>query len=852
MANVNVSAYAMIYPRLARKAREWISVAAHHAALTAAVAWLLGAVASLIMLRTEMQRPGAIALQSWIELAVLLVQPFLVGLLVYLTLRFAAYQERTERAARGIAAEANRRSRELEILHQIGIAVTSTLDLDQIMRLVYECVGPVLAASTFFIALYDEARRQLDFEFLVDDGVVSPKFSQPIDPETSLSGWIIEHRKPLLIPDLQKPGASPVPAGVIGSPSRSWMGIPLILQDHLIGIMSVQSYEPDKFDDGNLYLLSAAAPQISMVIENARLFAQTRARAEEMSAVNEITRAINSTLDLGQVLQLFLSHAAALFNVEAGSLLLLDPITNELVFEVVHGGAGESLLHKRMRSNEGIVGWVTQHNLPLLVPDVRQDARWYKDFDRDTQFVTRSILAVPIRVEERAIGAIEIMNRRDGKPFNASDEKLLGMFGASAGIAIENARLHRQTEKRLAEVTTLNLIANQLATSLDLDEILNSIVNRLKPMFNATSCTVHLLDEENQVLRLAANSTPSPAHVGPTIRLGEGIVGRVAAEGSLMYIACAQAMPPDAAPHPEIESILTVPLSSRDRVLGTLSLWSALPQAFSEDDQRLLTTVAAQIATAVENAQLYKDLSLRAAHLKQAYDDLRELDRLKTEFVQNVSHELRSPLTFIKGYVELIRNDTLGAVSDKVHEALDIIAGKTNVLVRMVNDILALQQAEADSLRIGTVSLGSVAQEAVRQAAPAAQAAGVQLKTEIGSELPTLLGDPERLGRVFDNLLHNACKFSPEGGEVCVRVYEKGDQLQAEVQDHGIGIPSDHLDKVFERFYQVDGSATRRFGGTGLGLAIVKQIIEAHHGHVWVISVPGQGSTFYFRLPKKP
>ncbi|MBI4787922.1 MAG: GAF domain-containing protein [Chloroflexi bacterium] len=739
---------------------------------------------------------------------------------------------------------------ELEILRDISMAITSTLDLEQILRRVYESVHRVMNTDTFFIALYAEPERELRFEFLVDNGASLPKITQRLDDLTGLSGWIIAHKKPLVIGDLQNARDLPVQPSVIGSPTRSWLGVPLIVQDRLIGVMSVQSYAPDRFDRGHLQLLDAIANQISIVIENARLFAQMRARADELVVANEITRAINSTLNLDEVLKLFFDRMSKLFNIEAGALVLLDPLTDELVFEVVHGGAGESLLHKRMRSNEGIVGWVTQHGQPLLVPDVRRDPRWFKGFDKDTRFVTRSVLAAPIQVADRTIGAVELINRRDGSPFTEADEKLLGMFAASAGIAIENARLHRQTEKRLAEVTTLNLIANQLATSLDVNEILNLIVARLMLIFNCRTCSIHLLNPARQVLELEAESGMIPTRVATGVALGQGIVGRVARDGSPIYIQRAEDAPADAELNPGTEAMLTVPLTSHDRVLGTLSLDCDAPHAFNEDDQRLLTTVAAQIATAVENGQLYEDLRDRAERLKQAYDDLKELDRLKTEFVQNMSHELRTPLTFIKGYVELLRTDTLGELPAAARDGMNILADKTDALVRLVNDILSLQQAEADTLRLASVNLGLLARATVRTAMFAAEQAHVDLREDIAPGLPDTIGDAERLAQVFENLIENAIKFSPNGGEVCVRVFERDSEIQAQVQDHGIGIAPDQVEKIFTRFYQVDGSTTRRFGGVGLGLAIVKRIVEAHKGRVWVASVAGKGSTFYFAIPK--
>ena len=188
--------------------------------------------------------------------------------------------------------------------------------------------------------------------------------------------------------------------------------------------------------------MTAIANQVSIAIENARLFQQTHSRAEELLAANDIASAINSTLNFDQVLNVFFDRLNALFNVEAGSLVLLDPATNELVFEVVHGGAGASLVGKRMPSDQGIVGWVTTNRESVLVSDVSKHARWFKEFDQKTQFITHSILAAPIMIGGRTIGAVELINRRDGALFSDANRILLEMFARSAGIAIEIGRAH--------------------------------------------------------------------------------------------------------------------------------------------------------------------------------------------------------------------------------------------------------------------------------------------------------------------------------------------------------------------------------------------------------------------------
>jgi signal transduction histidine kinase len=299
-----------------------------------------------------------------------------------------------------------------------------------------------------------------------------------------------------------------------------------------------------------------------------------------------------------------------------------------------------------------------------------------------------------------------------------------------------------------------------------------------------------------------------------------------------------------------VRSLLTVPLTLQQRVIGALTVDSDRPEAFSESDERLLTIAATQAAIAIENARLYASLEQRAQNLAEAYAELKKADRIKDEVTQNVSHELRTPLTFVKSYVEVLLDGGAGPLSDEQRDYLTIVSEKTGVVTRLVNDIMALQQAEQSPARRSAVSLSELARKALRGCAATAEKNGIALVEFLPDDIPLIAGDQDKLLQVFDNLLGNAIKFSPEGGQITVTVEDTVTTVQASVADQGIGIPGDQHQLIFERFYQVDGSARRRFGGTGLGLAIVKGIVEAHDGQVWVESEPGRGSTFFFCIPK--
>ncbi len=294
-----------------------------------------------------------------------------------------------------------------------------------------------------------------------------------------------------------------------------------------------------------------------------------------------------------------------------------------------------------------------------------------------------------------------------------------------------------------------------------------------------------------------------------------------------------------------------LPVLHGDELLGLFALGPKAKEGlYSLTEQRFLETLAGQLAVMMENARLYDAAQSRLAELQQAYAELQELDRLKDEFIQNVSHELRTPLTFVKGYIEMLLDGMLGPpLPAEQAQALRIVQQRTEAVIRLVNDILSFQNAERERMRWEPVSVARVAEAAIKAAQAAAEHHHLVLHLEAEPGRHLVLGDEGRLGQVFDNLLGNAIKFSHNGGHIWVRVRSDGEWGTAEVEDQGIGIPADKLDKIWERFYQVDGSSTRRFGGTGLGLAIVKRIVEAHGGLVEVSSQVGVGSVFRVLLP---
>lgn len=475
---------------------------------------------------------------------------------------------------------------------------------------------------------------------------------------------------------------------------------------------------------------------------------------------------------------------------------------------------------------------------------------WAQDHRSDTCTSIRSVLLIPLQSGARLIGVLGLSSaRRDA--FSADDEYVLLTVARPLAAIVENARLHQETARRLAEMTTLYELAQRMNSSLDLQDVLRTIVVSLKETLKCRGCSIALLDPANEVLEIAMAAGLDPKWERRfRLRLGEGIAGRVALEGKPIYVPDTLAWQGFIFFDPSVRSLLTVPLVLQQRIIGTLSIDSDRPNAFTRDDERLLTIAATQAAAAIENARLFSGLEQQVRNLAEAYADLKKTERLRDEFVQNVSHELRIPLTFIRSYVELLLEEYPGPLTTEQRKYLNIVAEKTNAVSRLVNDIMELQQAGSPLIKRVPVSLSDVVHKAVEGCAAAAAQAGLTIVEQFPEERLLVMGDEHRLTQVFDNLLGNAIKFSPNGGQIVVRIESVRSAVRASVSDQGIGIPKEEQKRIFDRFYQVDGSGGRRFGGSGLGLAIVKNIVEAHGGEVWVESEPGKGSTFYVSIPQ--
>ena len=414
----------------------------------------------------------------------------------------------------------------------------------------------------------------------------------------------------------------------------------------------------------------------------------------------------------------------------------------------------------------------------------------------------------------------------------------------------ERKRAEQEIAHHLARTQVLREVMLAAASTLEFDQVLERTIRALWEMLGVEFIGFVRPAEDGDELEL------HPARVRFSLRMGDllriplegSVCGRVFRSGEPEVIGDVRQVPYYFEGHPQVRSELAIPVHAAGEIIGVLNMESRHLNAFAEEDLSFYTAIAGQLGMALENARLYKEVYRYAGELAHAVTELRGLDRLKTEFIQGVSHELRAPLALIRGYAELLDSGELGELSPLQKGPVEIIARRARMMGNMVEDIAMLLTAKARVLVLEPLALSELARASVEDFHLVADQAGLTLCAEIASGLSRIDGAPVYLRRLLDNLIGNAVKFTPAGGSITVRVYQEDEWIVLQVADTGVGISPEEQERIFERFYQADSSAGRQ-RGFGLGLTLVKEIVAAHNGTVNVESVLGAGSIFSVKLP---
>jgi signal transduction histidine kinase len=752
----------------------------------------------------------------------------------------------------------NQQLEELSTLYQASATMTANLEQDFVLQAVVAEMVRALKVESCTIYVRDEGTRKLDVaatKHLIGDGLEDDDYANiGLNTMTDLEDHPVFRR----VFDTQESVSLRLDSAIGNGEIRllesaqleSLLLLPLVRRDRVLGLLALGQFsQPRTFSQRELRLARNMAGQAAVAIEHARLFSQAQRRAEELSTFQDIVLQLNTPLQLNAVLDAITESALKLVSATNLHIYLYNTATETFTFgsALWRDGSREPAV-PAPRFN-GLTGSVVRKAEPVVINDASKHPL-FQSAEASTWGIC-AIAGFPLRHGDQVIGAFTATYLHP-HVFTEDERLLLNLLADQAAVAVRNAGLFAGSQRRLRDMSALVDMAKQVTGNLKLNDVLQTTVQILQGLLNARASTITLLSEDETELVVAAAVGVEPAYHHSRMKLGEGISGEVVRKGELIYIRDAHSDPDFLFFDEVIRSLLVVPLATRDQAIGTMTVDSDRPGAFSDSDIQLMTIAAAQVSVAIANARFIEELEARAAELAVAYDELKESDRLKDELVQNVSHELRTPLTFVKGYVDLVLEGEMGELSSRQRESLQIVADKTTDITRLIEDIITLQRINAGNLQLEYVSLSDMLETAVAGHRMVADRKGLTV-AHVLPDAPTFVtADKARVNQVLDNLIGNAMKFSPDGGEISITMREVGNEVQIVISDQGIGVPKDKQERIFERFYQVDGTVRRRFGGTGVGLAIVKRIVDAHRGKIWVESEEGRGSSFFVSLPKEP
>jgi PAS domain S-box-containing protein len=446
----------------------------------------------------------------------------------------------------------------------------------------------------------------------------------------------------------------------------------------------------------------------------------------------------------------------------------------------------------------------------------------------------------------------------------------------------EQKQFETEREKILHWQQSINTLQQSLLAPAPLEDKLKMITNGVVRLFDADFCRIwlnqpgdlceqgcihaqaregpHVCRYRDQCLRLLASSgryTHTDGKIHRRVPFGCYKIGRIASGEDHKFLTNDVQNDPHVHNNDWARELGLVSFAGyqlrvpRGKIIGVLALFAKHPILPAED--AMLDGLSNAVARVVTQAVADETLRESTRKIEAQNVQLQKLDKIKTDFLNITSHELRTPMSAIKGYIQMILKQNLGTITNEQKKALDVILRNTNRLDRLIQDILDISRLESGTMKfvIGKTAVKQMIKEIVDTMQASASLKGIRINTEVGESIPELKIDKDRITQVVVNILNNAIKFSPESSIINVQVKKQDDNVLFEVQDYGRGVPKEYHQKIFQTFYQVDSNTDTKFGGAGLGLAICYGIIIAHGGRIWVESTgkPGEGSTFKFVLP---
>ena len=694
----------------------------------------------------------------------------------------------------------------LALLYHISRELSAALELRTVLQRVLLLSMENVGANSGSIIVLDSQEQPVDSIIVYGERIQDQTTEQlRVTLEHGLAGWVLQNHQSVLILDtshderwLRRPDDAIDRTG-----AKSAISVPLLARERQVGVMTLVHPRPNSFNTSHLDLLETIADQAGITVLNARLYAESQRQARVMSALAEAAITVTGSLELKDVLQRILEQTSQALGIQTVSLALIDPQTNELVFQAATGPGSQKIIGIRLKIGEGIAGWVAKEGQGVIIPDVQKDGRFTPYVDHLTGYITRVLACAPIRSGDKVIGILEAVNPASGAFDNDALLMLTGI-GSQAGTAIRHAQLFENLQA-----------AHQRYHELFENSIDPILVTDLQGL---------ILEANQQALKATGYASDTPEG-GRYQLIGMNIknIHKMKAGQTLKKMSS-----------------------------GVTSYESVL---YTKQKSKIPIEVYAHPVNIAGGK-----------HLQWILHDISERKRqeqLREDLIRMIYHDLRSPLSNVTSSLDMLVNSLPSEKNtDSVfmEGLLQIAQRAIDRIQRLTDSLLDVSRLEAGQPIVNQVAtdIQSLIREAIYSTLPTIQAKGQTLTAHLPDGdppgLPLVYIDADMILRVLINLIENASKYTPNGKPISVGAEPGSDTsawVQVWVKDMGPGIPPEQQDYIFSKFARLSEHEDT-IKGIGLGLAFCRLAIEGHGGCIWVESQRSStktGSRFVFTLP---
>ncbi|HZO29670.1 MAG TPA: GAF domain-containing protein, partial [Chloroflexota bacterium] len=749
----------------------------------------------------------------------------------------------------------------------LRVIASSPTDLTQVLQAIADTAAEICDAAISMVSRLDGGvYRVFVYHGPMPEVVPDMLYRSPLhlNDRGSIAGRVFLERSVVQIPDvLADPEYRLIEYQRLAG-YRTVLAAPMLRNDNLLGIVTVFRLEVRPFSEQQIALLQTFADQAVIAMENARLFEELEQRnrdlgeaLEQQTATAEVLKVISrSAFDLQPVLDTLVENAVKLCAASRGFIFRSDG--EFLPLAASYGASAEFVAFIEQHplvagDRQTLTGRVALERRTIHIADVFADPD-YTYPAREIAEGYRTVLCVPMLRRDNLLGVFAL-NRPDVNPYSERQVELVETFADQAVIAIENVRLFGELRDRVEELQALGEVGEAVSSSLDLQEVLTTIVSHATRLVGADGGTIYELDDQTATFSPRASDRMPEELLASVqqdrLRLADdNVVGRAALRGQAVQVSdlaaetdFAPSAALDALRQTGFRALLAVPLTREQRVVGALVIRRKTPGAFPQAVVDLLQTFASQSVLAIENARLFQQVHETSCELELA-------SQHKSQFLANMSHELRTPLNAIIGYSEMLQEEAEEIGEEAFIPDLQKVNAAGKHLLGLINDILDLSKIEAGrmDLFVESFDVGQLVQDVEAIVQPLVEKNGNALVVECSDQIGTMHADQTKLRQTLFNLLSNAAKFT-DHGTIGLTIQREPDWVTFAVADTGIGMTEEQLSRLFEAFSQAEASTRSRYGGTGLGLAISRHFCRLMGGDLTVESAYGQGSTFTVRLP---